>query len=133
MLSGAKKCTQKQATKAFAAKQVCSSRASYRSRACIFPGNLPSAPALGQQTSQQHQKGADTSKSLHMVKLRSQADNCAAGMGNLHRRRSRGAGRNLVASGQGKQELPETHLKVEAAEQPSWKGGLKSNIPSLRE
>lgn len=92
----------KQASKASAAKQVCSSRASYGSRACICPGDVPSAPALGQQTSQQHQKGADASESLHMVKHYSQADNGAAGIGNLHGTRSRGARRKLVVGRQGK-------------------------------
>lgn len=72
------------------------------SRACIFSGNLPSAPALGQQTSQQHQKGADASESICMVKLHSQVDNGSAGTGNLHGMRTTGAGRKPVADRQGK-------------------------------
>lgn len=32
-------------------------------------------------------------------------------------------GKKLIACGQGKQELPETHLKAEEAEQPSHKAG----------
>lgn len=107
MLLGAKKCKQKQASKASAAKQVCSCRA------YICPGKFPSAPALGQQTSQQHEKGADASGSLRTVKIHGQAGNCAAGTGNLHGMRSRGARRKLVAGGQRKHDPSETYLKAE--------------------
>lgn len=72
------------------------------SRACIFPGNLPSAPATGQQTSQQHQKDASASESLHMVKPHGLVGNSTAGTGNLHGMRSIGAKRKLITGGQRK-------------------------------
>lgn len=43
------------------------------SRVCIFLGNLPSGPALGQQTSQQHQKGAMPQKVFVWLNIRTVA------------------------------------------------------------
>lgn len=74
------------------------------SRVCMFLGNLPSGPALGQQTSQ-HQKGDDASESLCVAKLQ---DNGTAGTGNLNGKSSWGTRRKLV-------------VKAKEAEQPSWK------------
>lgn len=51
-----------------------------------------------------------------MVKLHSQVDNGTAGTGNLHGMRSSRAGRKLVVGGQGKRELPETHLRAKEAQ-----------------
>lgn len=65
-----------------------SSRASYGSRVreqgLHLPRKPPSAPAPGQQTSQQHQKDDNASESLRMVKLHGLAGNSTVGTGNLH-------------------------------------------------
>lgn len=74
------------------------------SRVCIFLGNLPSGPALGQQTSQ-HQKGDDASESLCVAKLQ---DNGTAGTGNMHGKSSWGTRRKLVVGETRVREPPES-------------------------